>query len=87
MPHDVEYVRVVVSTPVYDAGMQLVTLNQPFDAEGYNNYFNPPETTEPAPETTEPAQGPTTGDSSLVIVAIAVISVIGVAVVAKKREN
>lgn len=94
MPHDVEYVRVVVSTALYDAAKQLVTVNQPFDAEGYNNYFNPPETTEPAPETTEPAPettepvvGPTTGDSALVFAAIAIISLIGVAVVAKRREN
>ena len=87
MPHDVEYVRVVITTPVYDAGMQLATVNQPFTAEGYNNYFNPPETTEPAPETTEPATPPTTGDSSLVFVAIAAIALVGVAVVAKRKEN
>ena len=46
-----------------------------------------PETTVAAPETTEPAQGPTTGDSALVIFVLAVISVISVAIVAKKREN
>ena len=87
MPHDVEYVRVVITTPVYDAGMQLATINQPFTAEGYNNYFNPPETTEPAPETTEPVAPPVTGDSALVFAAIAVISVVGVAAVAKRRED
>ena len=90
MPHDVEYVRVVVSTPVYDAGKQLVTLNQPFDAEGYNNYFNPPAETEPettAPETTEPVAPPTTGDSTIIFAAIAVISLCGVAVLSKRKEN
>ncbi len=94
MPHDVEYVRVVAATAVYDAGLQLATVNQPFDAEGYNNYFNPPETTEPAPETTEPAPETTeppvssdTGDSALVFAAIAVISLVGVAVISKRKEN
>ena len=92
MPHDIAYVRVVISTPVYDAGKQLVTVNQPFDAEGYNNYFNPPvetepETTEPAPETTEPATPPTTGDSAIIFAMISVIAIAGVAVVAKRREN
>ena len=82
MPHDAEYVRVVISTAVYDEGKQLATINQPFDAEGYNNYFNPP-----APETTEPETPPTTGDSTLVFAVIAVISVFGVAIVAKRREN
>ena len=87
------YVRFVAPTDVYDAGKQLVTLNQPFTVEGYNNYFNPPETTAapettvPAPETTEPVVGPTTGDSSLVFAAIATISLVGVAVIAKRREN
>ncbi|MBQ2242071.1 MAG: hypothetical protein II319_08025 [Clostridia bacterium] len=85
MPHDIEYVRVVISTPVYDAGKQLVTLNQPFDAEGYNNYFNPPAETEP--ETTKPAEPVPTGDSSLVFAAIAIISLVGVATIAKRREN
>ena len=46
-----------------------------------------PETTVAAPETTEPATPPTTGDSALVIFVLAVISVISVAIVAKKREN
>lgn len=45
-----------------------------------------PEVTEPAPETTQP-EVPKTGDSSLVFAAIAVISVLGVAAVAKRREN
>jgi len=102
------FVRVVAATTVYDADKQLVTINQPFTAQGYNNYFNPPETTEPAPETTEPAPEttepapettepapettepvtpPTTGDSALVFAAIAIISLVGVAVIAKRREN
>ena len=46
-----------------------------------------PETTEPAPETTEPGSSSETGDSFVVFAAIAAISVLGVAVVAKKREN
>ena len=87
MPHDIAYVRVVISTPVYDAGKQLVTLNQAFDAEGYNNFFNPPAETEPAPETTKPAEPVPTGDSSLVFAAIAIISLVGVATIAKRREN
>ncbi len=87
------YVRFVAPKDVYEAGKQLVTINQPFNAEGYNNFFNPPETTEapvvtePAPETTEPVVGPTTGDSALVFAAIAMISLVGVAVIAKRREN
>ena len=87
MPHDAAYVRVVAATSVYDAGKQLATINQPFDAEGYNNFFNPPETTEPAPETTKPAEPVPTGDSALIFAAIAIISLAGVAVVAKRREN
>ncbi len=46
-----------------------------------------PETTEPAPETTEPGSSTETGDSALIFAIIAVISVLGVAVVAKRREN
>lgn len=94
MPHDVSYVRVVIATAVYDEGKQLATINQPFDAEGYNNFFNPPETTEPAPETTEPAPETTeppvsseTGDTAFLFAAIAMISLVGVAVIAKRREN
>ena len=88
MPHDIAYVRVVISTAVYDEGKQLVTVNQPFTAEGYNNYFNPPVETEPettVPETTAP-EVPKTGDSSLIFAAIAIISLAGVAIVAKRRE-
>ncbi len=81
------YVRVIAATKVYDAETLLVTINQPFDAEGYNNFLNPPAETEPAPETTEPATPPTTGDSTLVFAAIAVISLVGVAVVSKRKEN
>ena len=81
------FIRFVAPTDVYEAGKQLVTLNQPFDAEGYNNFFNPPETTEPAPETTKPAEPVPTGDSALIFAAIAIISLAGVAVVAKRREN
>ena len=54
----------------------------------------PPETTEPAPETTEPAPETTepqfpsdTGDSAIVFVAIALISLVGIAFIAKRREN
>ena len=48
-----------------------------------------PETTEPEvtePETTEPVTPPTTGDSTVIFAVIAVISILGVAVVAKRRE-
>ncbi len=51
------------------------------------NYVPPVETTEPAPETTEPPVSGDTGDSFVVFAIIAAVSVIGVAVVAKKREN
>ena len=85
------YIRFVAPTDVYDAGKQLVTLNQAFDAEGYNNFFNPPVETEPettaAPETTEPPASSDTGDTTLVFAAIAMISLVGVAVIAKRREN
>jgi hypothetical protein len=47
----------------------------------------PEETTLPAPETTEPAQSEPTGDSFVIFAIIAVVSVIGVALVAKRREN
>ena len=46
-----------------------------------------PEVTEPAPEVTEPADPVPTGDSALIFALIAVISLGGVAVVAKRREN
>jgi hypothetical protein len=94
-------VRVVCATTMYDAGKVLCSINQPINIEAYNNYFNPPETTEPAPETTEPAPETTepapettepgastpTGDSALVFAAIAMVSLVGVAVIAKKKEN
>lgn len=79
------YIRFVAPTDVYDAGKQLVTLNQPFTPEGYNNYFNPPVETEP--ETTAPTEGPKTGDTAFVYLAIAAISLVGVAVIAKRKEN
>ena len=44
-----------------------------------------PETT--APETTEPDAPAKTGDASMIFVVIAVMSLAGVAIVAKKREN
>ena len=46
-----------------------------------------PVETEPAPETTEPGSSTPTGDSFVVFAGIAAVAVIGVAVVAKKREN
>jgi hypothetical protein len=46
-----------------------------------------PVETEPAPETTEPGTSTPTGDSALVFAAIAAVATLGVAVVAKKREN
>ena len=44
-----------------------------------------PEVTEP--ENTEPATPPTTGDASMIFAVIAVISLAGVAVISKRREN
>ncbi len=85
MRPDTAYVRFVAPTDVYTAGKQLVTINQPFNVEGYNNFFNPPAVTEP--EVTEPVTPPTTGDSALVFAAIAVISLCGVAAIAKRKEN
>lgn len=76
------YVRIVADAKAYNEGKVLVTFNQPFSVEGYNNYLNPPETTEPAPVDPVP-----TGDSSIIFAAIAVISLVGVAVVAKRRED
>lgn len=46
-----------------------------------------PETTVPAPETTEPPVAGNTGDSALIFAVIAIVSIAGVAVVAKRREN
>ncbi len=46
-----------------------------------------PDTTEPAPDTTEPGSSTDTGDSFVIFAIIAAISVLGVAVVAKRREN
>ena len=40
---------------------------------------------EPAPETTEPETPPTTGDSFLLLAAMAVISVLGVAIVSRRK--
>lgn len=39
------------------------------------------------PETTEPATPPTTGDASVIFVVIAIISLCGVAVISKRKEN
>jgi hypothetical protein len=50
------------------------------------NYV-PPVETEPAPETTEPGTSTPTGDSFVAFAAIAAVATLGVAVVAKKREN
>lgn len=46
-----------------------------------------PEATEPAPETTEPSSSTPTGDSFAIFAAIAAVALIGVAVVAKRKEN
>ena len=46
-----------------------------------------PVVTEPAPETTAPAESEPTGDSAVIFVVIALISLAGVAVIAKRREN
>ena len=49
--------------------------------------FGNPEKAPEAPETTEPGTSTPTGDSAIVFAAIAAVAVLGVAVVAKKREN
>ena len=55
------------------------------NADGtYSNPVKEPEVTEP--ETTEPVTPPTTGDASIFFAVIAVISILGVALVAKRRE-
>ncbi|MBQ1194956.1 MAG: hypothetical protein IIX44_01805 [Clostridia bacterium] len=55
------------------------------NADGtFANPVKEPEVTEP--ETTEPETPPTTGDSTVIFAVIAVISILGVAVVAKRRE-
>ena len=46
-----------------------------------------PETSEPAPETTEPPVSGETGDSAIIFALLAIISIAGVAIVAKKKEN
>ena len=53
----------------------------------FSAFVEAPDTTEPAPDTTEPGTSTPTGDSALVFAVIAAVSVLGVAVVAKKREN
>ncbi len=56
------------------------------NADGtYANPVKEPETTEPAE--TEPAEPVPTGDSSIIFAVVALISVFGVATVAKRREN
>ena len=58
------------------------------NADGtFGNPVKEPETTEPAPETTAPSEGPATGDSFVIFAVIAAVAVLGVAVVAKRREN
>lgn len=76
--------------PVFEAaedGSNTVVKN----ADGtFGNPVKEPEVTEPEvtePETTEPVTPPSTGDSAIFFAVIAVISVLGVAVVAKKKEN
>ena len=59
---------------------------------GKRCYVRIVETTTPEPETTKPeetkpADPVPTGDSALIFAVVAVISILGVAVVAKRREN
>ena len=51
----------------------------------YGNPVKEPETTEP--EETEPAEPVPNGDSALIFAVVALISVLGIAIVAKRREN
>ena len=72
-------------TPVLEAaadGSNTVLKN----ADGtYGNPVKEPEV--PEPEVTEPAEPVPTGDSALIFAVVALISVLGIATVAKKREN
>jgi len=72
-------------TPVLEAaadGSNTVLKN----ADGtYGNPVKEPEVTEP--EVTEPAEPVPTGDSALIFAIVALISVLGIATVAKRREN
>jgi hypothetical protein len=54
------------------------------NADGtYGNPVKEPETT----ETTEPAEPVPTGDSSIIFAVVALISLLGIATIAKRREN
>jgi hypothetical protein len=56
------------------------------NADGtYGNPVKEPETTEP--EETKPAEPVPTGDSAIIFAVVAIISLLGVATVAKRREN
>ena len=54
---------------------------------GFDATKGAPEPEVTAPETTEPVAPPTTGDASVIFVIIAVISLGGVAIISKRREN
>ena len=75
-----------VLTPAAD-GSNTVLKN----ADGtYGNPVKEEETTAPettAPETTEPGASEDTGDSAIIFALLAIISIAGIAVVSKKREN
>ncbi len=89
-------------TNVYDFADKTITVNDAAKGQ-IDTYFSgdfaemlkgpapetteAPETTAPAPEVTEPADPVPTGDSALIFAVIAAISVLGVAIVAKRREN
>lgn len=68
-------------------GIVITFVNEPVAPPAPETTEPAPETTEPAPETTEPAASGDTGDSFVIFAAIAVLSVLGVAIVAKRREN
>ncbi len=73
-----------VSAPAVAFGAASATVNNFSDKTG-TSY---PETTEPpVADTTNPGASEPTGDSSLIFAIVAVISILGVAVVAKRREN
>lgn len=55
---------------------------------GYANKLpEAPDTTEPAPDTTEPGSSSNTGDTSVIFIALVIISVATLTVVSKRREN
>lgn len=75
--------------PLALASLDIVVKEAPETTEAPDTTATPetaaPETT--VPETTEPESSSDTGDSFVIFAAIAVVSILGVAIIAKRREN